>query len=161
MKVLLLFSFVVITLLGCDRAPDEPVPVAAVTEMTVYKSPTCGCCAEWVDHIEKEGFLASVEHPQNLNAVKETLGLKREHYSCHTGVTENGYVFEGHIPAKTISAFLQQPPKDALGLAVPGMPLGSPGMEMDDRFTPYSVLLVKKDGSTEVYRRFESAAEQY
>lgn len=161
MKVFLFLFLAIATLSGCGRANEEPAAVASTTAMTVYKSPTCGCCAEWVDHVEQQGFTVSVEHPQDLDAIKQKFGLKREHQSCHTGVTESGYVFEGHIPAKTINEFLQEPPKDAIGLAVPGMPLGSPGMEVDDRFTPYSVLLLKKDGAVEVYRRFESAAEQY
>ena len=71
--------------------------------------------------------------------------------SCHTGVSADGYFFEGHIPAKFVTAFLANPPENAAGLAVPGMPAGSPGMEMGDRFNPYSVILVKKDGTTEVY----------
>lgn len=162
MKVFLFLCLAIAALSGCGQANKEPpASVASTTAMTVYKSPTCGCCADWVDHVEQQGFKVSVEHPSDLDAVKQKLGLKPELHSCHTGVTEGGYVFEGHIPAKTIEEFLQKPPEDAIGLAVPGMPLGSPGMEMNDRFTPYSVLLLKKDGSVEVYRRFETSAAQY
>lgn len=160
MKYLSVFVFLV-TMLGCERPATETASAAPEVSMTVYKSPTCGCCADWVEHIEKDNFSAKIAHPENLDAVKDRLGIKPEYRSCHTGVTKEGYVFEGHVPAKTMNAFLQQPPQDALGLAVPGMPLGSPGMEVEDRFTPYSVLLLKKDGSTEVYQHFASAAEQY
>lgn len=164
MKHILFVSLFILLLSGCDRdknaAKDSSEAVSEVA-MTVYKSETCGCCAEWVEHVEQGHFKVSVNHAQDLDAVKQKLGLKREFHSCHTGVTEDGFVFEGHIPVKTINEFLRAPPENALGLAVPGMPLGSPGMEVDDRFTPYSVLLIKNDGSAEVYRRFESAAEQY
>lgn len=164
MKHIFLFSLFIMLLSGCDRdnnAPEDSSKAVSEVAMTVYKSPTCGCCAEWVEHVEQGNFKVSVNHAQNLDAVKQELGLKRELHSCHTGVTEEGYVFEGHIPVKTIKEFLRNPPEDALGLAVPGMPYGSPGMAVNDRFEPYSVLLVKKDGSTETYRRFEAAAEQY
>ena len=80
--------------------------------------------------------------------------------SCHTAVTKGGYVFEGHIPAKYIEQFLASPPEGALGLAVPGMPLGSPGMEMGGRFTPYDIVLMNKDGSSSVFAHVPSAAAQ-
>jgi len=80
--------------------------------------------------------------------------------SCHTAVSSHGYVFEGHVPARHIKAFLANPPADAIGLAVPGMPLGSPGMEVGSRFDPYEVLLLKKDGSSEVFARVDSPAQQ-
>jgi hypothetical protein len=89
------------------------------------------------------------------------MGLQGQYHSCHTAVSEQGYLFEGHVPAKLMQDFLEQPPADALGLAVPGMPMGSPGMEVDDRFSPYQVLLVKKDGSYEVYATIEEQADQY
>lgn len=161
MKYIIFSIFCIIALSGCTRGDNDTPEAVSAISMTVYKSPTCGCCAEWVEHVEQQGFTTTIEHPQNLNAVKQELGLQPQYASCHTGVTEAGYLFEGHIPAKTIHEFLRNPPKDALGLAVPGMPVGSPGMEVDDRFTPYAVLLLKKDGSAEEYRRFETAAEQY
>ena len=119
-------------------------------QLTVYKSPTCGCCGDWVEHMEGEGFIASVHDQDNLDAVKNKLGIGTGVRSCHTAVI-NDYVFEGHIPAYIVQRFLNEEPEGALGLSVPGMPLGSPGMEVDDRFEAYDVLLLKADGSTRVF----------
>src|SRR5690606_31887619 len=94
--------------------------------LTVYKSPTCGCCGEWVEHVEAAGFQSSTEHPEDLSGLKDKLGVPQNLRSCHTAVSKQGYVFEGHIPARYIQAFLANPPKDSLGLTVPGMPVGSP-----------------------------------
>ena len=120
--------------------------------LDVYKSRTCGCCKKWVSHIEDFGFESEVHHPANLNKIKSDKGIAPRYQSCHTAVSNDGYVFEGHIPGPIIQHFLAAPPKDAIGLAVPGMPVGSPGMEVGDRFDPYDVLLLKKDGSSEVYQ---------
>ncbi|MDT8428817.1 MAG: DUF411 domain-containing protein [Pseudomonadales bacterium] len=130
-------------------------------QLDVYKDPSCGCCQFWVDHAEQAGFQASIIHPENLNLEKMQRGIAPQFQSCHTSVSAEGYVFEGHVPAKLVQQFLQEQPADAIGLAVPGMPLGSPGMELGGRFTPYDVLLLKKDGSAEVYQHIASAAEQF
>ena len=129
--------------------------------LDVYKSPTCGCCQEWIDHMESRGFSTDIHHPTALNDVKAKYRIAPEYQSCHTAVSPTGYVFEGHIPAKIVERFLTEKPADAIGLAVPGMPMGSPGMEMGNRFTPYDVLLLKADGSTQVYARINAASEQY
>lgn len=123
--------------------------------MTVYKSATCGCCDDWIKHMQRTGFDVDAVNVQDLNGVKQEHGVDRRLQSCHTGVTKSGYFFEGHIPGKVISAFLANPPDDAKGLAAPGMPPGSPGMEMA-RFSPYDVMLVNEDGTTTVYQRVES-----
>jgi hypothetical protein len=128
--------------------------------LDVYKDPTCGCCANWIDHMQQHGFASTVIHPADLNQVKAELGVQPAWQSCHTAVTEEGYVFEGHVPARHITAFLAAPPANALGLAAPGMPMGSPGMEMGGRFTPYDVLLMKRDGTASVYASIKSAADQ-
>ncbi|MBR9884170.1 MAG: DUF411 domain-containing protein [Oceanospirillales bacterium] len=130
-------------------------------ELELYKSPTCGCCESWSEHAEKHNFVSNVHHPDDLNAVKDELGVAPRFRSCHTAVSPEGYVFEGHVPAKLIQRFLESPPEDALGLAVPGMPAGSPGMEMGDRFQPYPVVLLHKDGSFELYEKIEEQAQQY
>ena len=128
--------------------------------INVYKSETCGCCLGWMEHMQEHGFASKVFHPRDLNGVKEELGILPKWQSCHTAVTEEGYLFEGHIPAKYITRFLDAPPADALGLAAPGMPIGSPGMEMGDRFMAYDIILMKKDGSSEVYASIKSKADQ-
>lgn len=151
-----------LTLAGCGEA-ETPAPQRAATEETlvVYKSPTCGCCEDWMEHLRDSGFAVSHEHPENMQAIKQELQIAPQYGSCHTGVSEAGYVFEGHVPAKAIERFLAQPPKDSIGLAVPRMPMGSPGMEMGDRFEPYDVLLLKADGSSEVFLHIANQEEQY
>ena len=142
------------------EAPDS-ARQAAGSRLSVYKSPTCGCCADWVDHIEAAGFTTSIHHPENLNRIKAERGIAPRYGSCHTAISGQGYVFEGHIPARYIRQFLENPPAAAIGLAVPAMPVGSPGMEMDGRFSPYQVLLLDKDGGHTVFARVATQAEQY
>lgn len=127
--------------------------VAEAISLDVYKSPTCGCCELWVEHVNAKGFKSSVQHPDDLNAIKDKFGIKPEYQSCHTAVSKEGYIFEGHIPARLVKQFLSEKPANAIGLAVPGMPLGSPGMEVGDRITPYDVLVLQKDGTSAVYAR--------
>ncbi len=129
--------------------------------LDVYKTESCGCCGGWVTHMEDNNFATRVHHPEDLNQIKTELGIDTKWQSCHTAVSEQGYVFEGHIPSNVISDFLASPPENALGLAVPGMPVGSPGMEVEERFSPYDVLLLKKDGSVETYRHIATREEQY
>ena len=100
---------------------------AAAESITVYKSPTCGCCAEWIKIMESKGHEVKVEHPFSLQSTKNKLGLPKQLTSCHTAVI-NGYLFEGHVPEQDIVKFLANPPAGARGLAVPGMPQLSPGM---------------------------------
>jgi len=130
--------------------------------LEVNMTRTCGCCGGWVEHSQEEGFasLRNYLDQDQLNRVKAEHGVPRELQSCHTAVSEDGYVFEGHIPARVIHEFLESPPENAIGLAVPGMPIGSPGMEMGERFDPYDVLLIREDGATEVYTHIASADQQ-
>ena len=128
--------------------------------LNVYKDVNCGCCVGWIDHMHDNGFASKINHPRNLNGVKHDLGVLPEWQSCHTAVTKEGFVFEGHVPAKFIEQFLAAPPEGALGLAVPGMPLGSPGMEMGERFTPYDIVQMNKDGSSRVFAHVGSGAAQ-
>ena len=129
--------------------------------LNVYKEVTCGCCVGWIQHMDERGYSSNVFHPTDIQAVKDEFGLKPEWRSCHTAVTKEGYIFEGHIPEKFIAQFLVAPPQGALGLAVPGMPIGGPGMEIGNRFTPYDILLIKKDGSHEVFASIDSADKQH
>ena len=120
-------------------------------ELLVHKTPTCGCCKMWVKHMEENGFTVNTKDHQSLVKIKEELKIEPKHRSCHTGVSSRGHFFEGHIPSEYVSQFLSEGNPDAIGLSVPGMPLGSPGMEVEDRFTPYDVLVHYKDGSTKVF----------
>lgn len=147
--------------LGTDLARLAAVSSSTATPMDIYKSPTCGCCVEWVDHVEQHGFSFKTHHPTDLNQVKSKLGIAPQYRSCHTAVTAQGYVFEGHVPARYMQQFMASPPTDAIGLAVPNMPVGSPGMEMNNRFQPYQVLLLKSDGSSELYADITTPSQQY
>jgi len=116
----------------------------------VHKSPTCGCCGLWVEHLQKAGFRVEVRNEDNLNSVKERLGVPYGKGSCHTAEI-GGYFVEGHAPAEDIKRLLSERP-NAKGLVLPGMPLGSPGMEVPDgTVQPYTVELVQPDGTTIAY----------
>lgn len=124
-------------------------PAGALVPMTVYKTPTCGCCAKWVDHVKAAGFQPEVTDLPNLTMVKGNAGVPQRLASCHTALVD-GYVVEGHIPADVIHKLLRERPK-VTGIAVPGMPIGSPGMEQGDRKDRYDVLTFDKSGNTKVY----------
>ncbi|RJX71644.1 DUF411 domain-containing protein [Vibrio sinensis] len=127
---------------------------AHATDVLNYKSPYCGCCTEWTKHMIDAGFNVKEELHENMNPIKQKLGVTPQLASCHTAVI-NGYVFEGHIPADDIKAFLDNPPKNAKGLTVPGMPMGSPGMEYGDQKDSYAVYAFNERGQTFTYRRYE------
>ncbi len=127
---------------------------------TVYKDANCGCCKEWISHIEDNGLNATAHDVEEMSLFKDRYSVPQQMRSCHTAVTTDGYVFEGHVPAKYMAQFLAKPPSDAIGLAVPGMPVGSPGMEYQDKFTPYQVMQLNKDGTLEVYADIKSSHEQ-
>ena len=127
---------------------------------TVYKDANCGCCKEWVGYAEGHGLSATAQDVTDLSLFKERYGVPQQMRSCHTTVTTDGFVFEGHVPAKYMAQFLANPPTDSIGLAVPSMPVGSPGMEYQDKFMPYKVMQLNKDGSTQVYAAIESPAQQ-
>ena len=134
------------------------VKAASPTPVEVWKDPNCGCCQDWVDHMQANGFAVKV-HDTGNNAVRARLGLPQKLGSCHTALV-GGYLVEGHVPASDVRALLKQKPK-ALGLAVPGMPVGSPGMDgavYGDRRDPYDVLLVARDGSTRVFKQYNQKA---
>lgn len=127
-------------------------PVAArAAEITVYKSPTCGCCSKWVDHLRGNGFDVKTKDVRDVAPYKARHGVPAELGSCHTAVIE-GYVIEGHVPAQDIRRLLQERPK-VTGLAVPGMPMGSPGMDDSGMKEPYNVISFDKAGSKAVYAR--------
>ena len=115
----------------------------------VYKSPTCGCCGDWVDHLEENGFEVDVTDTNDMNTIKQDAGLTPQLASCHTAFIDD-YVIEGHVPATDIRRLVEEKPM-AHGLSVPGMPAGSPGMEMGDRKDNYQVLLFNKAGQTRVF----------
>jgi hypothetical protein len=135
------------------RAQARPAPgaQAALPTMTTYKSPTCGCCTGWVDHAKAAGFTVKVIDTADLASVKREMGVPARLQSCHT-VMVGGYVVEGHVPAADVKRLLAQKPK-VRGLAVPGMPIGSPGMEQGppSGYDRYDVLTFDDAGKTTVF----------
>ncbi|MEX2271183.1 MAG: DUF411 domain-containing protein [Vicinamibacterales bacterium] len=120
--------------------------------MAVYKTPTCGCCAKWVEHMKQNGFTVHVTDLNDLSSIKSKHGVPTGVQSCHTGIV-NGYVVEGHVPAADVKRMLKERPAVA-GLALPGMPAGSPGMEVPGRpAQPYDVLTFDKNGVTRVFAK--------
>lgn len=122
-------------------------------QLHVFKSATCACCSAWIKHMTDNGFDASTEDLASgaLARVKRTAGIGPKHASCHTAKIE-GYSIEGHVPAEDVRRLLAEKP-DAVGLSVPGMPIGSPGMEAGETREPYEVLLIKRDGTSEVWSK--------
>ena len=132
-------------------APADAQEPASGATIDVYKSPTCGCCVIWVNHLREHGFTVTVTDVPNVTPLKQRLGIRPELSSCHTAVVGD-YAIEGHVPASDIQRLLAEGPRVA-GLAVPGMPLGSPGMEMRDpsRHERYEVIAFDRAGKTEVW----------
>jgi len=123
-------------------APVTGRVVAAEPLVTVHKDPNCGCCSGWVQHLREAGFAVAVDDASDLDAVRRRLGIPPELRACHTAEMD-GYLLEGHVPAVALRRLLAERPK-ARGLAVPGMPSGSPGMNGEPQ--PYTVMLFEADG---------------
>lgn len=152
-------SFAAVLVFGSAAAfsaGSRPSPVPATAPaILVYKSPTCGCCTKWAEHMRKAGFAVTLEHPADLDAIKRQMGVLRTHASCHTAVV-GGYVVEGHVPSADLRRLLKERP-DARGLTVPGMPLAAPGMDGPNTMG-FDVLLIHRDGTTSVFARYPAGA---
>ncbi|MDL1866269.1 DUF411 domain-containing protein [Betaproteobacteria bacterium PRO4] len=148
------------SVLSAALAGFAGVAAAAAATVEVYKSPTCGCCAKWVDHMRDNGFTVNIHDIGNDEARAEA-GILPELGSCHTAMV-NGYAIEGHVPADDIKQLLKERPR-AVGLSAPGMPHGSPGMETGREDT-YNVLLIRKPGdkrnAAEIYNRYGPGLSQ-
>lgn len=131
---------------SADMAPSPTAKQRP--EVIVYKSPYCSCCAGWVNHIEAHGYGVTIRNTEDLSMVKKMAGVPDELQSCHTASIA-GYTLEGHVPAEAIERLLKERP-EIKGLAVPGMPAGSPGMEGPDP-EPYDVLVFQEDGKSSVF----------
>jgi hypothetical protein len=146
------------TLFGASGPAEQartPIPLdqTEAVPITVYLTPTCGCCAGWVEHLAQHGFEPELRYMTDaeLGALKGELGIRPELASCHSAVV-NGYLVEGHVPAEVIRQMLAEAPP-ALGVTAPGMPVGSPGMEVEGIVQPYDVLLLTADGRSQVYSK--------
>ena len=144
-------GLVAATVLGL-AAPFAQAQGAAASQPTVevWRSPYCGCCGEWVKHLEKSGFKVKVNMVEDASVIRRAAGIPDKLGSCHTAKV-NGYALEGHVPASDIRRLLAEKPK-AVGLSVPGMPQGSPGMEQGRGKDPFDTVLVKNDGTTAVFQ---------
>jgi hypothetical protein len=143
-----LLLMLAVPVVGCNRS--EHKVAANEPRVVVHKSESCGCCKLWVSHLEQAGFVVQVVNEDNLGPTKQRVGVPYGMGSCHTAEVE-GYFVEGHVPAADIQRLLRERPR-AKGLTVPGMPAGSPGMEVPSgQVDPYDVFLVAEDGSTSVF----------
>ena len=143
------------SLAAATAAAMVGLPVLAKPELPavqVFKNPSCGCCGAWVDHMKAAGFVVTVTEVDGTSVARKRYGMPERFGSCHTAVVA-GYVVEGHVPADDVKRLLAIKPL-AVGLAVPGMPDGSPGMEMGSRKDPYKVLLVDGSGNESVFSTY-------
>lgn len=142
-RLALLATPVLLALAACSPRAETAGP-----EIVVYKTPTCGCCSDWVDHVRAAGFRVTTHDLPSLTQVKAEHGVPNELASCHTSVVE-GYTVEGHVPADVIRRLLAERP-EVVGIAVPGMPMGSPGMEGPYK-QPYEVYSFDENGPVDVF----------
>jgi hypothetical protein len=152
MKVL--NHFLVMTLLIFNTGiKAEAVDAGKSVDIVVYRSPSCECCGKWLEHLKKNNFTVNDVVTDDVQTVKKKYGVSESMASCHTAVV-NGYVIEGHVPANDIMNLLKTKPK-IVGIAVPGMPKGTPGMEMGDRKDAYNVMSFDKENHYEVFNSYE------
>ena len=144
---IIIFSAAALTSMGAGAAQRSQQPV-----IEVFKSPTCGCCSQWIDHMRANGFTVRATNRDDMTAVKASHRVPDQVQSCHTGVVD-GYVIEGHVPAADVHRLLKERPAVA-GVAVPGMPIGSPGMEVEGaKAQPYNVMSFDTQGVTRVFAK--------
>lgn len=131
----------------------------AGSEVVVFKSPQCGCCSKWVDHMEEAGFDVETRDEDDMAAIKAKFGIPRSLASCHTAIVDNQYLVEGHVPAHLVQRMVEAG-GEPMGLAVPGMPPGSPGMESPNPVS-YDVIAAGADGRTYVYETVQGQAGEH
>lgn len=136
-----------------ENDPAQPNGDSAKA-ITVYKSPTCGCCSKWEEHLTKAGFQVTSKPTENMPEIRKQYGVPEKMESCHTAVID-GYVIEGHVPADDVKKLLQTRPADVLGLAAPGMPPKSPGMQPEgEKPAGYDVLSFDRQGNSKVFASY-------
>lgn len=143
---------------GNNRAISSGSASQAVNQVEVWKTPTCGCCAEWVKHLESNGFTVTVHDVGSTDSFRAALGMPQQYGSCHSARVA-GYAIEGHVPAADIQKLLAEKPAQVIGLSVPAMPMGSPGMEHPDfpqKRAAYDVLLINQAGQHSTYTHYEA-----
>jgi hypothetical protein len=147
-----------------DTTTSSPAPVSAgmstVAWIEVWKTPTCGCCQAWVEYLQREGFTVKANDVPQTAPIRTKLGIPDDMGSCHTALIA-GFAIEGHVPASEIRRLLAEPEslrQQVIGLSVPGMPIGSPGMEMGTKRDKFDVMLVLKGGKSRVYQSYSYLA---
>lgn len=142
---LLVLLLAISSVVACSRNEAQ-------ADILVYKNPQCGCCDKWATHLRDAGYSVEIQESQDMSGIKQKYGIELELQSCHTAIhAESGLIFEGHVPVGHMSALIENSPDGSIGLSVPGMPVGSPGMEMGDRRDRYDVLLLKRNGPPAIY----------
>ncbi len=157
----LIAIIVIVVAIVLSKTGDKILATNAVPEskkeqlsITVYKSPTCSCCSEWVKHLEKEGFNVTTHDRNDMDNIRKSFGVKTHLASCHTATIGN-YVIEGHVPAADIKKLLREKPAEVAGLTAPGMPQHSPGMQPPgEKPRDYNVLSFDKEGGTRIYAKY-------
>jgi hypothetical protein len=152
MKVLNIFLVIALLVFNAGikaetLSADKPI------DIVVYRSPTCECCGKWLEHMKKNNFNVKDIVTDDVQAIKKKYGVPEAMASCHTAIVD-GYVIEGHVPANDIMKLLKTKPK-IVGIAVPGMPSGTPGMEMGDRKDSYNVMSFDKENHYEIFNSYE------
>lgn len=145
-----------VTVQNVNKSAAPTTDLASQTlNITVYRTPTCGCCKGWVEHIKENGFHVTdiVKSESEIQSIRQKYNLPSDLVSCHTSEID-GYLVEGHIPAADVKRLIAQKPNLA-GISVPGMPIGTPGMEMGDRKESFNVFAFKKDGQVEVFNSYQ------
>lgn len=153
-KIRVLMLSILISINFSLKAESEvKVQTAEPVKIEVYRSPTCGCCSRWLDHLKKDQFEV-IDHVTNdVQVIKDQYGVTQNIASCHTALV-NGYVIEGHVPSTDIRKLLKLKPA-IIGLSVPGMPVGTPGMEMGGKKDPYNVISFDKENKYKVFSHYE------
>ena len=149
---LLTLSIVTITAITLLMAAPSMAASSKASEITVYRTPSCSCCGGWIAHLKAQGFQAKEVAISNVDKLKQQHGVPNDLASCHTAVVQ-GYVIEGHVPAEDIKRLLAQHPKVA-GITVPGMPVGTPGMEDGDRRDPFTVFSFDAQGNAQAFNHY-------
>jgi len=152
MKVLTIFLAIALLVFNTG-IKAETIAAGKPVDIVVYRSPTCDCCGKWLEHLKKNNFNVKDIVTDDVQAIKKKYGVSEEMASCHTAIVD-GYVIEGHVPAIDIMTLLKTKPK-IIGIAVPGMPSGTPGMEMGDRKDAYNVMSFDKENHYEIYNSYE------
>ena len=148
-SILVIFMMLTTTLAYAEKpSVDKPI------DITVHRSPTCNCCGKWVEHLKQNNFNVKDVVTEDVQAIKNQYGISKELASCHTAIV-GGYVVEGHVPASDIKTLLKNKP-DMVGITVPGMPSGTPGMEMGGKKDAYQVISISKDKKTGVFNSYQA-----